>query len=369
MNTSDPEPINSNITSGENLSYWIASSEPIIFAKVVKSLETDVLVIGGGIAGLTTAYCLTQAGRKVILVEDGFIGSGESGRTTAHVTCALDDRYFELEKIFGKDKAGLAANSHMAAIEWINKTVLLEKIECNFKRVDGYLFLHPSDTKETLDKEYEATKQVGLLTHGVTGYPFVQAKLVGDAGNPDHAVGRRVDDQKLKDMTAYLFSLPAPAGAKVNTEMAARGRELFRTNCTGCHNADQSKPVDAKLLNLKSIWPAYNPGPAGVRGDRKQSPIINSPGDFDDKMVVVDASDHGEPRGNALPMLLDLARTNIFLHNASVKSLDELLNPKRGKKSPHPFYIDEKAQREDIIEFLRGLDTEPIETRSNVTKR
>jgi hypothetical protein len=47
----------------------------------------------------------------------------------------------------------------------------------------------------------------------------------------------------------------------------------------------------------------------------------------------------------------------------------KLLNPKRGKKSPHPFYIDEKAQREDIIEFLRGLDTEPIETRGNVTKK
>ena len=187
MNTSDPEPINSNITSGENLSYWIASSEPIIFAKVVKSLETDVLVVGGGIAGLTTAYCLTQAGRRVILVEDGFIGSGESGRTTAHVTCALDDRYFELEKIFGKDKAGLAANSHMAAIEWINKTVRLEKIECNFKRVDGYLFLHPSDTKETLDKEYEATKQVGLLTQMLPEVPSIAAENGWCIKFPDQA--------------------------------------------------------------------------------------------------------------------------------------------------------------------------------------
>ncbi len=151
--------------------------------------------------------------------------------------------------------------------------------------------------------------------------------------------------------------------------MAAHGRALFRTHSTGCHNVDQSKPVDAKLLSLKSIWSAYDPGPAGVRGDPKQSAILNSPGDFDDKMVIVDASDHGEPRGVALPLLLDLARTNIFLHNASVKSLDELLNPKRGKKSPHRFYIDDKAQREDIIEFLRGLDTEPIETLGNVTKR
>jgi len=195
-----------------------------------------------------------------------------------------------------------------------------------------------------------------LQETGVMGYPYVQAKLVGDAGNPDHAAGRRVDDQKLRDMTAYLFSLPAPAGAKVNSEMANRGRALFRTNCTSCHNADQSKPVDAKLHNLKSIWPAYNPGPAGTRGDPKQSAIINSPGDFDDKMVVVDASDHGEPRGIALPLLLDLDRTTMFLHDGSVHSLEALLNPNRGKNSPHPFYIDNASQRAELVEFLRGLD-------------
>jgi len=131
---------------------------------------------------------------------------------------------------------------------------------------------------------------------------------------------------------------------------------LFRTNYTGCHNVDQSKPVDAKLLNLKSIWPAYNPATAGVRGDPKQSAILNSPGDFDDKMVIVDASDHGEPRGNALPLLLDLDRTTIFLHNASVNSLEELLNPNRGKNAPHPFYINKATQRAELVEFLRGLD-------------
>ncbi|MEJ7685427.1 MAG: hypothetical protein WKG06_47815 [Segetibacter sp.] len=73
-----------------------------------------------------------------------------------------------------------------------------------------FLFLRAGDAGVKIHENY---KQI-LEETGVTGYPFVQAKLVGDAGNPNHAVGRRVDDQKLKDMTAYLFSLPAPAGAK-----------------------------------------------------------------------------------------------------------------------------------------------------------
>lgn len=57
--------------------------------------------------------------------------------------------------------------------------------------------------------------------------------------------------------------------------------------------------------------PGYTPLPAGVRGDAKLSTILNSLGTFDDKMVIVDASDRGEKRGNAMPLLLDLARTRV----------------------------------------------------------
>jgi Rieske Fe-S protein len=83
----------------------------------------DVCVIGGGIAGLTTAYLLTQAGKAVIVVEDGGIGSGETGRTTAHLTMALDDRYFELAQLHGPKAAQLAANSHRAAIDLVESIV------------------------------------------------------------------------------------------------------------------------------------------------------------------------------------------------------------------------------------------------------
>ena len=174
-NTSESE--NGTITSGENLSYWFSSTiKPLVFEKLNKNMETDILVVGGGIAGLTTAYCLAKEGRKVILVEDGFIGSGETGRTTAHITCALDDRYYELEKTFDEPTAQLIANSHMAAIEWIANTVKNHKINCHFKRVNGYLFLHPYETKEILEKEYEATKRAGLSTELLNSVPSVAAE-------------------------------------------------------------------------------------------------------------------------------------------------------------------------------------------------
>ncbi|MCA1673769.1 MAG: hypothetical protein LC799_16725, partial [Actinobacteria bacterium] len=84
---------------------------------------------------------------------------------------------------------------------------------------------------------------------------------------------------------------------------------------------------------------------------------------FDDKMIVVDASDRGEKRGNAMPLLLDLARTNLFLHDASVRSLDALLDPQRGDHAPHPFYIGRVEDRKAMIEFLRGLETGSTQAR------
>jgi glycine/D-amino acid oxidase-like deaminating enzyme/nitrite reductase/ring-hydroxylating ferredoxin subunit len=160
-----------SVTSGANQSWWIQSQPSKAYETVNSNLETETLVIGGGIAGLTTAYFLLRAGKKVVLVEDGLLGSGESGRTTAHLTCALDDRYYELEKLHGEEGAGLAAASHMSAIKAIENILYLEKIDCHFTTLDGYLFLHPSDKKENLQKEYEATKRAGLDTAMLTNIP------------------------------------------------------------------------------------------------------------------------------------------------------------------------------------------------------
>ncbi|HKR06301.1 MAG TPA: FAD-dependent oxidoreductase [Bacteroidia bacterium] len=176
-NNSLPAEESGNITSGDNISFWFSSAgQPLVFEKLHEDISTDILVIGGGIAGLTAAYCLAKEGRKVVLVEDGYIGSGETGRTTAHLTCALDDRYFELEKTFGAHIAQLAADSHSAAIDWVENTVNEHHIKCNFKRVDGYLFLHPSDTSETLEKEYAATKSAGLMNEMSDTIPGIAAE-------------------------------------------------------------------------------------------------------------------------------------------------------------------------------------------------
>src|SRR4051812_26728790 len=112
------------LTSGKNVSYWTDTIEhPLSYSPLNENLETDVVIVGGGLAGLSVAYCLSAAGKKVIVVEDGFVGSGETGRTTAQLVTALDDRYYELERIYGENDTKIIANSHKAAIDFVEQTI------------------------------------------------------------------------------------------------------------------------------------------------------------------------------------------------------------------------------------------------------
>lgn len=162
-----------NETSGSNISVWIDTVQAPDFAPLQQNIEVDTVVIGAGIAGITTAYCLTQAGRQVVLIEDGLPCSGETGRTTAHIVNALDDFYSDLEKMHGEDNSKLAAESHTAAINFVERTVAKEGIDCDFTRLTGYLFLHPSDKIKTLQDEHEATNRAGIKTDLIDKVPGI----------------------------------------------------------------------------------------------------------------------------------------------------------------------------------------------------
>jgi glycine/D-amino acid oxidase-like deaminating enzyme/nitrite reductase/ring-hydroxylating ferredoxin subunit len=148
--------------SGQSTSVWMDVEVPH-FAPLTEDVQADVCVIGAGIAGLTTAYLLGREGKKVVVLDDGPIGGGESGRTTAHLSNEIDDRYVEIERIHGPKGAKLAYASHSSAIDLIEKIVKNERIACDYERLDGYLFVPPGDDTSILDDELEAAKRAGFL--------------------------------------------------------------------------------------------------------------------------------------------------------------------------------------------------------------
>jgi glycine/D-amino acid oxidase-like deaminating enzyme/nitrite reductase/ring-hydroxylating ferredoxin subunit len=148
--------------AGANLSFWERTAQKFYTKPLTENLTADVCIIGAGIAGVTTAYLLASEDRDVVLIDDGPVGGGLTGRTTAHLVNALDDRYYELEKMLGQEFSRLSAESHTAAIDRIEKIVRDENLDCDFLRVDGYLFLPPGGSVTDLKHELDAAHRAGL---------------------------------------------------------------------------------------------------------------------------------------------------------------------------------------------------------------
>jgi glycine/D-amino acid oxidase-like deaminating enzyme/nitrite reductase/ring-hydroxylating ferredoxin subunit len=126
-------------------------------------MEVDVLVVGGGITGLTTAYLLKQAGIRVAVVDQKSIGSGETSHTTAHVTFVTDARLHELASRLGEKAAQAFWGAGHLAMRQIEDIVNELKIDCELKRVPGYLFA--AIGKDT-EKEIESLQRDALLSDG-----------------------------------------------------------------------------------------------------------------------------------------------------------------------------------------------------------
>src|SRR5262245_57356956 len=151
---------------GPSRSLWVDTAELPERPALTRDLSTDICVIGAGIAGMTVAYLLAREGQQVTVVDDGPVGGGETSHTTAHLTNVHDHRYADLEHLHGPEGARIAAESHSVAIDTIESIARRERIDCDFERLDAYLFVPPGDPNDVLQHELEAAHRAGLA--GVT---------------------------------------------------------------------------------------------------------------------------------------------------------------------------------------------------------
>src|ERR1041385_3734895 len=121
------------------VSRWIESACIPKFPQPNKNLAVDVVVIGGGITGVTTAYLFKKRGYHVALLERERCGGVDTSYTTAHLTCVTDVRLKKLVRSFGKDRAKLVWDAGRAAIDQIFNNIRAQEINCNFEWVPGYL--------------------------------------------------------------------------------------------------------------------------------------------------------------------------------------------------------------------------------------
>lgn len=200
----------------QHKSLWTVTTLPRDFPSLSGHLDVDVAIIGGGLTGLTTAWLLKRAGKKVAVLEMHRILSGQTGQTTAHLTELLDTPYTTLARDFGEKGAHLAASSSRAAIEQIASLVETLGIDCGFTRAPAFRYAENERELRELLHEVAAAKQAGLLATFTKEVPLpfpVRGAL-------------RVEDQALFHPREYLLGL------------------ADRIPGDGCHLFENTKVVD-----------------------------------------------------------------------------------------------------------------------------
>lgn len=125
-------------------------------------ITVDAAVIGGGLAGILTAFYLKQKNINTIVLEATKIGSGQTQNTTAKITSQHDLIYDNLMKNFGEEKAKQHADANQQAIREYQQIINANNIDCSFEEYPAYLYSQTRRDVIKLEKEAEAAKTLGI---------------------------------------------------------------------------------------------------------------------------------------------------------------------------------------------------------------
>lgn len=158
--------------SDASLSLWIDTTPATDYPSLRGDQAADVVIVGGGITGITAAYLLARAGKSVVLVEKGRIAMSETGHTTAHIVASTDADYRDLIRDHGEDGARMDTEAIGSAIDLIQSLVEELQIDCGFKAVDGYLYTENEEDVEYLQRQQEFLGRAGVETEWIKNVPL-----------------------------------------------------------------------------------------------------------------------------------------------------------------------------------------------------
>ncbi|MBE0447334.1 MAG: FAD-dependent oxidoreductase [Actinobacteria bacterium] len=153
---------NNQIAPGGQHSLWIDTTPTTDLPSLRGSIRADVAVIGGGIAGITAAALLKEAGKTVAVIEADRVIKGVTGYTTAKVTSLHGLIYHELIDRFGEKDASIYADANQSAIEQIASLVKQKDIPCDFVRTPMYVYTESKKNLSAIQKEVRAAQKLGL---------------------------------------------------------------------------------------------------------------------------------------------------------------------------------------------------------------
>jgi glycine/D-amino acid oxidase-like deaminating enzyme/nitrite reductase/ring-hydroxylating ferredoxin subunit len=261
----------------KNIPVWIDTAPIQTFPKLDRSIRVDVVVVGAGVTGITTAYLLKKVGSTVALIERERVASIDTGHTTAHLTYVTDVQLQELARNFGKDHAQAAWDTGAAAIDEIERIAEEEAIECEFVRVPGYLHapVGASSEKEasSLKKEADCAAKLGFDAAYLNSAPYFNLPAVRFANQAKFHPRKYLRSlvAKIPGSGSYVFEKSAADEfdskkrmVKVNRNWISFDRVVMATNNP---LVGLASTVGATLLQTKlSLYTSYVLGARVARG-------------------------------------------------------------------------------------------------------
>ena len=187
-----------SVAAVRNASVWVESGpQQPAHPALDEHAHADIVVLGGGIVGITTALLLTEAGADVVLLEANQLARGVSGFTTAKVSSQHGLIYHTLRSNFGAEGARIYGQANESALAWIADRVEQHEIDCDFRRRPSYAYVTSQSKRSQIENEVSAAIEAGLPASLVetTPLPYTVAAAV------------RFDDQAEFHVRKYLLGL------------------------------------------------------------------------------------------------------------------------------------------------------------------
>jgi glycine/D-amino acid oxidase-like deaminating enzyme/nitrite reductase/ring-hydroxylating ferredoxin subunit len=251
-----------------NVPFWIESTPIQRFPRLQRNINVDVIVIGAGVTGITTAYLLKLAGSTVALTERERVASIDTGHTTAHLTYITDVELQELARNFGDDHAQAAWDAGAAAIDEIESIVNKEDIDCEFARVPAYVHVCAEGFSKrdvsSLKKEADVAGKLGFDATYLKSVPYFNLPGVRFANQAKFHPRKYLRGlvQKIPGDGSHVFEKSAAAEfdaekrrVKVNRNWINFDRVVMATNNP---LVGLASVVSATLLQTKlSLYTSY----------------------------------------------------------------------------------------------------------------
>jgi glycine/D-amino acid oxidase-like deaminating enzyme len=242
----------------ESRSLWDHEPRPS-YDPLTERREADVVVVGAGIAGLTTAVLLARTGATVVVLEGAHIGAGTTGRTTAKISTLQGTKYRTLEQAHDADVARSYATAQIAGLDWIATRVEERSVDCRFERRPAATYTTSVAETATIEEEAAAATRAGLAATTGTdlGLPFAVRAAV------------TVADQAQFDPTPYLWDLAAEVAALPGCAV----HELTRVTKVGGDGTvtTERARVTAGTVVITTLLPIADRGVFFARAEPKRS--------------------------------------------------------------------------------------------------